>query len=624
VGSLTLHRCQVMAGAWCGSIQRRWDPTGSDPGSITVGFAFVPARDQSSPVVGTVVPHEGGPGYSSTGSVTYYAPMYGPLLDHRNLLVMDQRGTGLSEPVDCPSLQNLIGPYAPAARECGTLLGQHADEYGTALGADDLAAIIRRLGVGPVDLYGDSYGTFFAQVFAGRHPGLLRSLVLDSAYPTYGETAWYPTQTAAMQKAFTLACARSTACADAGGTPMQLLQEVLHRVRHHPYRGVSRDGDGTRMHVAVDGKALVSVAFGATYGPEFYREFTAALRSALQGDRAPLLRLTAEAIGASSDAGAPSDYSEGLDAAVACHDYPQLFDMTASPRVRRHQLRAAVRHEEAANPTVYGPFRVREYLASDWQELNWCTDWPVAQPSLPAGPVMPPSGHYSRVPTLVLSGELDSITTAAEGAIVVSQFPNAQQVLFANSFHVTAAGDTDHCASKVLRAFVEQPNALLPPSVTACAAAIPPVRTMGDFPTSYRQVTPAVNDYGSKAGERARRIATTSADTVVDVADRWYNNYTGVGYGLHGGRWSYSGTRVAHYTFHAVRFTPDLAVSGTAVWRPYRHTMTVDLSVRATHAAGGAVIGILHGRWNTRATGALAHLHGTVAGRQLAVHFPAP
>ena len=62
--------------------------------------------------------------------------------------------------------------------------------------------MIRALGLARVDLYGDSYGTFFAQVFAGRHPHLLRSIVLDSAYPTYGESAWYPTQGPAMRSSF--------------------------------------------------------------------------------------------------------------------------------------------------------------------------------------------------------------------------------------------------------------------------------------------------------------------------------------------------------------------------------------------------------------------------------------
>ena len=126
--------------------------------------------------------------------------MYGPLLQRRNLLLVDQRGTGRSAPIDCPALQNLTIAYNVAAARCGRQLGARADDYTSALSADDVAAVIRQLGLGKVDLYGDSYGTFFTQVFTGRHPALVRSVVLDSAYPTYGESAWYPTQGPAMRR----------------------------------------------------------------------------------------------------------------------------------------------------------------------------------------------------------------------------------------------------------------------------------------------------------------------------------------------------------------------------------------------------------------------------------------
>ena len=75
--------------------------------------------------------------------------MYGPLLDRRNLLLVDQRGTGRSEPIDCPALQDLKGDYAPAAAACGAALGARADDYSTALSADDLAAVVDALGLGP-------------------------------------------------------------------------------------------------------------------------------------------------------------------------------------------------------------------------------------------------------------------------------------------------------------------------------------------------------------------------------------------------------------------------------------------------------------------------------------------
>ena len=96
-----------------------------------------------------------------------------------------------------------------AAATCAKRLGSHADLYGSASSADDLAAVVTALGLGKVDLYGDSYGTFFAQVFAGRHGDQLRSVVVDSAYPPTGETAWYPTQTAAMNYSIDAVCAKT-------------------------------------------------------------------------------------------------------------------------------------------------------------------------------------------------------------------------------------------------------------------------------------------------------------------------------------------------------------------------------------------------------------------------------
>src|SRR6478672_2914043 len=249
VGDLTLRPCGVVPHAWCGHIQRAWEPGRPAQGSLRVGFAFAPARDDSRPALGTFVPHEGGPGYSTTGTGTSYAEMYGPLLRRHNLLLVDQRGTGRSTALDCPGLQNLTVAYAVAAGRCGRSLGSRSDDYTTARSADDLAAVIHRLRLGPIDLYGDSYGTFFSQVFAGRHPDLLRSLVLDGAYPTYGEDAWYPTQGPAMRSSFALVCRRTPACRDAGRPFLPTLQRVLDAVRAKPWRGTAYDADGRRMKV---------------------------------------------------------------------------------------------------------------------------------------------------------------------------------------------------------------------------------------------------------------------------------------------------------------------------------------------------------------------------------------
>ncbi len=611
VGSLTLRPCAVVRRALCGHVDRPWEPGRPEQGTVRVGFAFVPPRDRSRPATGTLVPHEGGPGYSTTGTGASYAAMYGPMLRHRNLLLVDQRGTGRSTPINCPDLQNLTIAYSVAARRCGRSLGPRSDDYTSARSADDLAAVVQALGLGPIDLYGDSYGTFFAQVFAGRHGGLLRSVVLDSAYPTHGETAWYPTQGPAMRTSFEKVCRRSAACRSGGPGFDTAIQRVLHRVRQHPWHGISHDGDGRRMRVTVNGPNLTTVAFGATYGPYTYREMTAALRSALRGYRAPLLRLVAQATGGGTDAGPIGAYSEGADAAVICHDYPQLYDMTASPQVRRRQYDAALTRRSRDLPGTYGPFTVREYARSDWQELDWCSRWPSAPVDNPARPPRPRHG-YPRVPTLVLSGELDSITTPAEGALVAGQFPRSRQIRVANSFHVTADGDTDDCAVRILRRFVRTPSHW---PRHACAAKVAPVRAMGIFPRHLGDVAPA-QGHGSLT---ARRVAPTAAATVADLVDQWWNNFSGHSVGLRGGTWSYTGDRTTVFHLHGVRLTSDLAVSGTARWQRYANRMSVDLRVSVAGQRGR-----LHGAWATRTRGADAVLRGSFGGHAVTAVFGAP
>ncbi len=618
VGDLTLRPCKVSKRALCGTIRRDWDPLDPSAGKVRVGFAFLPARDDSRPAVGTVVPREGGPGYSTTGSVGGYAQMYGALLDRRNMLLVDQRGTGRSEPIDCPDLQNQTGAYKHDAGRCGRSLGELADDYSTARSADDLAAVVDALDLGPVDVYGDSYGTFFAQVYVGRHPDQVRSVLLDGAYPTYGESGWYPTQSGAMRNAFTVACERSRPCRKAGAGFLPTMRRVLDRVRDRSWVGDSHDADGRPMRVRVNGKNLVTLAFGATYAPAFYRELTAALRSALRGDRVPLLRLVAEATGGDTDAGSPRAYSEGLDAAVTCHDYPMVYDMTAPPgRIREQQYVDALGIRAAERPGTYAPFTVHEYAASDWQALDWCTRWPTAPDDNPAGPPRPPGGSYPDLPVLVLSGELDSITTAAEGDIVTEQFPQARHAVVRNSFHVTAIGDTDRCAVHIARAFVRRPATEPTSARRSCAREVEPVRTIGRFPRRLADVPTASTRAG--IGPRARRIGPAAAATVADLMDRWWNNYSGEGVGLRGGTWTYAGGKPVRFALDGVRYVDDLEVSGTARWDRWGERCEVDLTVRS-----GAARGELHGRWDTRAEGASAVLTGTFAGRPVTWRFRAP
>ena len=156
----------------CGSIQvplYRKAPSLGAP--LTVRFRVYRHTDHSLPPLEPVVADEGGPGISSTGSASTYLYMLGPLHRRHDLILMDNRGTGLSGAVNCTRLQQGIGDFTGATGACARHLGVAANAYGTGAAADDLKDILDVLHVGKVDVYGDSYGTYFAQTFAVRSPG---------------------------------------------------------------------------------------------------------------------------------------------------------------------------------------------------------------------------------------------------------------------------------------------------------------------------------------------------------------------------------------------------------------------------------------------------------------------
>src|ERR1700688_249091 len=196
VGQLTLMLCNTDYTGYCGSITRAIDPQGVTPGSSTVGFEYSPRSDVSHPRLGTILPQEGGPGYSSTGTRDYYLAIFDALRDRRDVLIVDKRGTGLSSPIDCPALQT--GSLAlSAVAACAKQLGNTAWFYGTDFAAQDIVAVLDALDIPNVDFYGDSYRTFVGQVLAGLYPEHLRSIVLDSAYPFRPPDPWFATDWAA-------------------------------------------------------------------------------------------------------------------------------------------------------------------------------------------------------------------------------------------------------------------------------------------------------------------------------------------------------------------------------------------------------------------------------------------
>ena len=604
----------------CGTVRRAWDPTDNVPGRVGIGFVLVPAADDSRAVLGTIVAHEGGPGYPATGTAASYRALFRPLLERRNLLMVDQRGTGRSSPIDCPELQDLVGSYADAAEVCGARLGDHAHLFGTELAADDLATVVDALGLGPIDLYGDSYGTFFAQVVLGRHPELLRSVILDAAYPTYGEDAWFETQAPALRRSLEVVCSRVGWCADQLGSPVDRLAELVDRLRTEPVDGVAPGGDGKLHRVLLEPSSLARVAYSGTYVPTTYRELDAAVRASLDGDHLPMLRLLAEADHPGGGVSPPKAYSEGHDAAVSCHDYPQVFDVTAPRSVRETQLAAAIADRAATEPDTYAPFTVPEQVASRWMTIDWCLGWPAPPPTYEPGPPVPPGGSYADVPTMVISGELDTITTSAEGVMVVDQLPGATLVIMANGLHVAALDDLDGCAASLVRRFVRTTVV----SRTACADDMWPIHTAPPFWAMVADAVPAdpVGDL-VVAHEDARlrlRAASVAVATTGDALARWWQSYASRGRGLRGGTWATRGYRVVTMELDGYQLATDLAVSGTVRWD--RRSGLVESSLELGGSAG--LVGSVEVGWNALEPHGLATVVGRVDGHAVDATTQAP
>jgi pimeloyl-ACP methyl ester carboxylesterase len=578
VGSLSLRRCEFGPTAYCGSTRVPLDRHAPSSPSISICFRWYPATDASEEALGTLLPVEGGPGYPTIGSVLPdgYLAMYGGLVARHNLLAVDLRGTGCSTPIRCPRLQRYEGAtdtphFQQLVGACGAGLDRlwkyrggtyvHAsDLFTSAPAAADLATVVRRLGLSKVDVYGDSYGSWFAQVFASRFPTLVRSLTLDSTYQVLGLDPWYRSSVDGMPAAFDTACRRSTACAAVGGRSWPRIEALAASLRSHAISGVVPGPFGSPERVRMGVVGLLNLVSDAAEDPLVYRGLDAAARAWLDdGQAAPLLRLYAQRLNldeAYFNQGVGS-YSVGLYMAVSCLDYPQLYSTKASLSRRKAELRVA---EDAVGTRTFAPFTVSEWLSVDQNTENFtaCLDWPVpmsAQPPVAKRPPLLPS----HMPVLILGGEFDTWTPPSGVAAVEHQIGARHRfVEFANETHVVGEGDLYGCASSIIQEFVADPIDLDHMNAS-CASRVPGIRSVGSYPSRLGEVPLPGHVSGNGGHSWAMRMAVAGVLTAGDSFYRSFALSISPDSGLYGGR-----ITVGDVTVHLSRdeLVPGVAVSG--------------------------------------------------------------
>jgi hypothetical protein len=324
----------------------------------------------------------------------------------------------------------------------------------------------------------------------------------------------------------------------------------------------------------------------------------------------------------SRDAAAdPAQWSAGLAAAVMCQDPPQIFDMRLPPVLRAADRDRAVAERRRTLPETYAPFSIDEYrgMPLDYGFLDQCVAWPVAPSTHPASHVVAADIHYPDVPALIISGELDNLTTMADGAAVAAAFTQGKQIRVANSFHVNALPRARSiCAARIVRHFI----ATLETGDSWCAAHVPPLRLLPRFARYAAELEPATALRGNRANAAQLRWIEAAVMTAGDVLARLPGNSTGQGVGLRGGNFRVAtGASGIHVTLDQVRWTEDLAVSGS-IDKGKSRVGTVRSALQLSAPDG--LSGEITVEWPEGTANSTAAIRGRVAGAKVVAQTTAP
>jgi hypothetical protein len=179
--------------------------------------------------------------------------------------------------------------------------------------------------------------------------------------------------------------------------------------------------------------------------------------------------------------------------------------------------------------------------------------------------------------------------------------------VFPNLTHVVADSDEVGCTASVAINFVKT----LAVGDTSCSANIREVRTVPRFVRLSSGALPVTADAGNAASDAQRRIASVAVEVAGDMIARYWASYGTTGAGLRGGTFSYVSTSVGYrWTLDAVRWTEDIAVSGTLDWNFNNNMMAADFVLDQD----GSRIGSVKVRWNDADVHAVATVVGKIQG----------
>lgn len=414
----------VQLPAKCTTLDVPLNPQAPEQGSVSLSVARIESRQRSGNTDAfTLI--AGGPGQSAIESYPAVAFAFRHILRTRDLILIDQRGTGNSSPLNCPQqdesttldagldLKSDPQEIAQHASTCLQSLDADPQWFTTSVAVQDLENVRTQLGISEWNLYGISYGTRVATHYLRRYPEAVRTVILDAVVPP--EVSLGPDIAALAQDALEHIFARCEAdngCNAAFGnlteSTLMLLEELESNPRSITYEDVATgqltSRDFTAEHLAVTLRLL-------SYSSQTAAILPSMLFEAINNNNlAPLAR---QADMQSSSLG--NSMSTGMHHAVICTEDVPFFttntDTSASEPVRRSYLGTAVISAIEATCSAWPPGII---------------DDDFKQPLI------------SDKPVLVLSGGADPITPPAYGEQLVSTLNNAKHIVNEAQGHMQA------------------------------------------------------------------------------------------------------------------------------------------------------------------------------------------
>jgi pimeloyl-ACP methyl ester carboxylesterase len=371
---------------------------------------------------------EGGPGGAATAAAIRVNAFFAQVQRNRDLVMVDQRGTGGSRRLACPNgyvRRTDATAVTGYLRRCLARFDADPRLYTTSVAADDLEIVRRSLGYRRIDLFGGSYGATLAQAYARQYPESVRSVVLDGAslpdVQIYGVSARNAERALDAQLA---RCASSPACARAYPHPRRQLDQVLAR--------------RPRLVALSTGKVLLrpdDIAWTVDWLSETAEDAAIlpfAVNAAAHGDYSALATTYAERLGGSN-----------LDALarlvpfwmIVCSEPWAAFDPGLTARLGR------------------GSYLTEAAVARARLFRRACSVVPKGRVPTDAGSV-----RVVRVPTLLLAGGADPLDPATNLRGWRRLFPRGHLIVVPGAGHGTLEYD---CVQQLVARFVDRARAIL-------------------------------------------------------------------------------------------------------------------------------------------------------------------